>query len=431
MSKSGTEESRLQEFVIKPVEIGDLALPRELTLPNGVRLYDLGGNGKGVVRFDILFKGGYGVQSKALQALFTNRMLREGAAGYSGDDISKMLDYYGAWTDIYSSQGCNHLTLYTMSKHFLPLVALLEKMIKNPTFPQENLDVLKRNNKSYYMVNSRKVDVVSQRYFENSLWGDGHPLAHIVVPEDYDAITRDDLVEYYNRVYNSKNCTLFLTGDTDAAMLEAVARSFGDGEWGTGVPVGDIAVPAAATLYGRRNITVDGALQSAVKIGFLTVDSSHPDFYKLRFLTVLLGGYFGSRLMSNVREENGLTYHIEAEIDAYGRHNVFMVSSETDNGNVERLVKEIYAEIERLVCEPVSEEEVEHVRRYIQGELCREYEGRFAKSEVFINAWLSGEEFESVNAYLETVRNVSASELSEVARAHFKRDAMIEIVVGA
>ena len=127
---------------------------------------------------------------------------------------------------------------------------------------------------------------------------------------------------------------------------------------------------------------------------------------------------------------NGYTYHIEAEMDAYGRRNAFMITSETDNANVESLIKEVYKELRRLVDEPIPEAEVELVRNYILGELCREYEERFAKSEVFINAWLSGESFESVNKYLETVRGVAVADLQRVAKEVLDRNEMIEIVVG-
>ena len=415
---------------IKPVTLGNLALPVKSIMPNGVPLYRLDGNGKGVVRFDMLLKGGYAVQDKPLQAMFVNRMLREGAEGLSAEQISCKLDYYGAWIDMYSSQGCNHITLYTMSKHFLPLLEVLEAMVKHPLFPQENLDTVKRNNKSYYMVNSRKVDVVSQRYFENSLWGEGHPMAHVVEPTDYDSITRDDLFAYHGRYYNSGNCTLFLTGDADAGIADAVARAFGNSEWGSGSALATIDVPVNETNFSLRHIDVCDSMQSAVKIGFMSLQSSHPDFFKFRFLSVLLGGYFGSRLMSNVREENGYTYHIAAELDAYGSRNAFMISTECDYEYVTPLMKEVYKEIARLSEEPIPGEEVELVRNYILGELTREYEGLFAKAEVFINAMLSGESMDSVNDYLHVVRTVTAAELEDVARRYLKRDRMIEIVAG-
>jgi predicted Zn-dependent peptidase len=307
---------------------------------------------------------------------------------------------------------------------------LLETIVKEPQFPQDNLDVVKRNGKAYFEVNSKKVDIVAQRHFENALWGEGHPLAHIVESADYDNIAREDLVNYHKRVYNNRNLAVFLSGDVGTDELDVIKNIFGDGEWGGSVKEDSVFVENPCSMTGRKSIFVEGTLQSAIKVGFMAMEVSNPDFHKFRFLTVLLGGYFGSRLMSNIREENGYTYHISAEMDAYGKRNAFMISSETANEYVELCIKEIYKELDRLCNEPICESEVEHVRNYILGEMCRECEGLTAKSEVFVNAWLSGESFASVNEYLEVVKSVSASELSRVAKLYLKPAEMIEIVVG-
>ena len=407
------------------------ALPLKRVMPNGVVLYHIPGDGKGSVRLDVLFDGGYGVQSKPLQAMFVNRMLREGCEGLSANEISYRLDYYGAWIDMFSSQNCNHLTLHSLSKHFHPLLELLESMVKFPLFPEENLETVRKNNRSYFVVNSRKVDILSQRHFEHSLWGDEHPLGHIVVPEDYDAITRDDLLEYYGEVYGSANCTIFVAGSVDEEMLAAIEKHFGSEPWGTCSRVRPFYVQEPCPAYGRKTVHVDGSLQSSVKLGFMAMDAGDSDFFKFRFLSVLLGGYFGSRLMSNIREENGYTYHIAAEVDAYGCHNAFMISSEAANEYVVPLLNEVHREIAGLVEKPAPDEEVELVRNYIMGELCREYEGVSAKSEVFINAWLSGESFDSVNEYIKVVESVTADELHDVAKRYLATENLIEIVVGA
>lgn len=417
--------------VIEPMRLQHLALPRLVALPNGVPLYRLDGGNSGVVRFDILIGGGYSVQQKPLQAMFVNRMLREGAGSYSAADISRLLDHYGAWVDMYSSQNCNHLTLCAMSKHFVPLLEVLAAMVKEPTFPQENLSTVRSNNKSYFTVNSRKVDVVSQRHFEHSLWGDAHPLGHVVVAQDYDDITREDLLSYYGKVYGSSNCTFFISGTVDDAMLNAVSFHFGAQAWGSATSPATVAVEPPVPVFGRRKVLIEETMQSAVKIGFMAMDTSHPDYHKFRFLCVLLGGYFGSRLMSNIREENGYTYHIASEMDAYGHRNAFMISSEAANEYVAPLIEEVYRELERLCNEPIPMSEVELVRNYIMGELCREYEGMSAKSEVFINAWLSGVGFDDVNAYLDTVLSVTPDELQHLARRYFVKENMIEIIAGA
>lgn len=415
---------------INPVVVDKMALPVEITMPNGAPMYVLKGYDKGIVRLELLFKGGYAIQDKPLQATFTNRMLREGAGSFTSDEISRKLDYYGAWIESYSSQKCNHIVLYCLSKHFIPLLDLLEKIVKEPTFPEDNLDIVKRNGKAHFEVNSKKVDIVAQRYFEHALWGKNHPLGHVVEAVDYDNITRDDLLDYHKKVYNCNNISIFISGDISDSETFAVKEVFGSKKWGSAFEKNVVVVDAPSSIFGRNNIHIENTLQSAVKIGFMAMDVNDADFHKFRFLTVLLGGYFGSRLMTNIREENGYTYHISAEMDAYGKRNAFMISSETANEYVELCIKEIYNELEKLCTEPISESEVEHVRNYILGEMCRECEGLTAKSEVFVNAWLSGESFTSVNDYLEVVKTVTASELNRVANSCLKSAQMIEIVAG-
>ena len=416
--------------VIKPVVVEKMVLPVETVMPNGVSLYTLSGGGKDILRFELLFKGGYAVQDKPLQATFTNRMLREGAVGLSSEEISRQLDYYGAWIETYSSQNCNHVVLYCLRKHSVPLIKLLESVVKTPLFPEGNLDIVRRNGKAHFEVNSKRVDVLAQRHFENALWGENHPLGHVVETVDYDNITREDLLAYHNKVYSSRNLTVFVSGDVDAVVTEAIKGSFGVGEWGGNKVCESVFVANPLSLTGRRAVKIEGTVQCAVKIGFMAMEVSNPDFHKFRFLTVLLGGYFGSRLMSNIREDNGYTYHISAEVDAYGKRNAFMISSETANEYVELCIKEIYKELERLCNDSITDSEVERVRNYILGEMCRECEGMTAKSEVFVNAWLSGESFASVNDYLEAVKTVTAKDLNRVAKEYFDLGNMIEIVVG-
>lgn len=415
--------------VIERMSMSNLALPQSVTLRNGVPLHIIRGGVHDVVRIDLLFRGGYKAQQQPLQALFTNRMLREGTADFSSTEISRRLDYYGAWIDMYSSQECNHITLYTLGKHIEPMLELLASMVMRPLFPHSNLATVRDSNKAFFKINSQKVDVLAQRHFERMLWGGNHPLGHIVCAEDYDAIKRGVLVDYHSKMYGSDTLNIFLSGNIDAGVEDAVARCFGEERWG-GTHLGDVVLPAPSPIYGHSKVNVDSVLQSGVKVGCMVMDADDDDFLKFRFLTVLLGGYFGSRLMSNIRERNGYTYHIDAELDAYGCRNAFMISTETANEYVEPLLKEVYAEMKRLREEEVSAEELELVRNYTLGELCREYEGVLPKSEVFINVWLAGRPFEAVNEYLDVVRTIDSGEMKRLACKYLSKDAMSEIVVG-
>ena len=403
-------------------------MPHKAVLSNGVPVYIIKGGTQDVLRIDLLVRGGYSIQERPLQALFTNRMLREGTSDYKAEEISRLLDYYGAWIEMYSLQECNRITLYTLGRYLEPMLDMLESMVKRPLFPSENLETIRANNKAFYHINSRKVDVVAQRHFEKAIWGENHPLGHIVCAEDYDAITEELLRNYHSRYYGSQSMAFFISGNVDDKCVAAIEKRFGD-IWGSNENI-DFAVAPPVSVPGASKVKIDGVLQSGIRVGRMVMDTSHPNFHRFRFLTVILGGYFGSRLMSNIRERNGYTYHIEAEIDAYGCRNAFMISTETDNEYVEPLLAEVDKELKRLRDEYVPKEELELVRNYTLGELCREYEGVLPKAEVFISLWLSGQPFEAVNDYLDTVCSVSQTELRSLAQEYLSPEQMSQIVVG-
>lgn len=403
-------------------------MPHKAVLSNGVPVYIIKGGTQDVLRIDLLVRGGYSIQERPLQALFTNRMLREGTSDYKAEEISRLLDYYGAWIEMYSLQECNRITLYTLGRYLEPMLDMLESMVKRPLFPSENLETIRANNKAFYHINSRKVDVVAQRHFEKAIWGENHPLGHIVCAEDYDAITEELLRKYHSLYYGSQSMAFFISGNVDDKCVAAIEKRFGD-IWGSNENI-DFAVAPPVSVPGASKVKIDGVLQSGIRVGRMVMDTSHPDFHRFRFLTVILGGYFGSRLMSNIRERNGYTYHIEAEIDAYGCRNAFMISTETDNEYVEPLLAEVDKELKRLRDEYVPKEELELVRNYTLGELCREYEGVLPKAEVFISLWLSGQPFEAVNDYLDTVCSVSQTELRSLAQEYLSPEQMSQIVVG-
>lgn len=403
-------------------------MPHKAVLSNGVPVYIIKGGTQDVLRIDLLVRGGYSIQERPLQALFTNRMLREGTSDYKAEEISRLLDYYGAWIEMYSLQECNRITLYTLGRYLEPMLDMLESMVKRPLFPSENLETIRANNKAFYHINSRKVDVVAQRHFEKAIWGENHPLGHIVCAEDYDAITEELLRKYHSLYYGSQSMAFFISGNVDDKCVAAIEKRFGD-IWGSNENI-DFAVAPPVSVPGASKVKIDGVLQSGIRVGRMVMDTSHPDFHRFRFLTVILGGYFGSRLMSNIRERNGYTYHIEAEIDAYGCRNAFMISTETDNEYVEPLLAEVDKELKRLRDEDIPKEELELVRNYTLGELCREYEGVLPKAEVFISLWLSGQPFEAVNDYLDTVCSVSQTELRSLAQEYLSPEQMSQIVVG-
>ena len=184
-------------------EIQDLenlivTLPMRTTLPNGIPLAVIKAGEQDVVRMDILFAGGRWQQTQKLQALFTNRMLREGSLKYTASEIAEKLDYYGAWLELSSSSEYAYITLYSLNKYFAETLEILESIIKEPLFPEKELNTVLDVNIQQYLVNSSKVDFLAQRSLLTALYGNEHPCGRLTEEKDYRLITPDVLREFYD-----------------------------------------------------------------------------------------------------------------------------------------------------------------------------------------------------------------------------------------
>ena len=165
-------------------------------------------------------------------------------------------------------------------------------------------------------------------------------------------------------------------------------------------------------------------------MGAVTIDHNHEDYLKLRVLITLFGGYFGSRLMTNIREEKGYTYGISAGLMSYPDTSVLMINSESDNEYVEAVVREVYAEIDRLHTEPVSEQELTMVKNYMIGEMCRSYESAFALQDGWIFIYVSKLDDDYFRRSLRAVKEATPQDMVRLAQQYLCKETLKEVVAG-
>ena len=413
------EIQTLKDFRILP--------PVRTTLPNGIPLTVINAGEQDVVRMDILFGGGRWQQSQKLQALFTNRMLREGTKKYTA---AGKLDYYGSWLELSSSSDYAYITVYSLNKYVAETLEVVESMIKEPLFPEKELHTILDTNIQQYLVNTSKVDFLAHRSLLKSLYGEQHPCGKIVVEEDYHAITPEVLREFYERYYHSGNCSIFLSGKVTEDIIRRVKDTFGSPFGQYQLQTSKLNFPYIAVPEKRIFTEREDAMQSAVKMGYTTITREHPDYLKLRVLMTVFGGYFGSRLMSNIREEKGYTYGISAGIMFYPDSGLLIVSTETDNEYVEPLIQEVYHEIDRLHQEVVPVEELSMVRNYMLGEMCRSYESAFSLSDAWIFIATSGLGDDYFSRSLQAVQEVTPAELQDLAQRYLCKEKLKEVIAG-
>ncbi|WP_303206929.1 M16 family metallopeptidase [Bacteroides oleiciplenus] len=420
----------IQPFIREPEQLEVLS-PERRVMPNGIPLYILNAGDNEVVRIDLLMEGGRWQQTQRLQALFTNRMLREGTRRYSAAAIAEKLDYYGAWLELSSSSEYAYITLYSLNKYLPETLDIFESIVKEPLFPEKELGVIVDNNIQQFLVNSSKVDFLAHRTLINAVYGDKHPCGQLVQEEDYHLINPSVLQSFYDRYYHSGNCSIYLSGKVSEDTIRRVEVIFGSEPFGKGFLRPEKSIYVPATSPGKRFFAEHAdAMQSAVRIGMISLDRRHPDYMKARVLVILLGGYFGSRLMSNIREEKGYTYGISAGIMPYPDSGLFVINTETANEFVEPLIKEVYHEIDRLQNDLVSNEELAMVRNYMLGDMCRSYESAFSLADAWIFIHTSGLSNSYVMDAVDAVKTVTPDEIRELASQHLCKETLKEVVSG-
>lgn len=417
---------------IKTLTSIKIPLPQRKTLTNNIPITIVKAGEEKVLRFDLLFRAGTWCQSQKLQALFTNRMLREGTKRFTSKQIAEKLDFYGSWLELSCGAEYSCITLFSLSRHFTKLLDLLYSIVTEPLFDSEQLEGVVDMNVQQFLINQDRVDFVAQRGLFNVLLGDTHPYGKRTVKEDYYNINSALLKEYHRVHFHSKNCSLFISGDVTDNVLMEIEKVFGATHFG--YKEGDTTLcpkPLFSPSSSKRHfIEHANAVQSAVCLGLPTLGRTSPDYHKFRVVLTLLGGYFGSRLVSNIREDKGYTYYIGADTIHYPYSDFLVIHSECDNRYVEKLIGEVYREIEVLQTELVTPQELEKVKNYMAGELCRNYESAFAVADAWMFTFTSKVSDDYFNKALKGILTVTPQDILVLSRKYLDVEKMKEIVAG-
>ena len=417
--------------LLRPLEAFEILRPERLEMKNGIQLNVIRAGSQEVVRLDLLIGGGQWHQTQALQALFTNRMLREGTPTMTSAQIAEKLDYYGAWLDLSSSVNCGFVTLYSLNKYFPRTLAIIADMLMNPSFPEKELEVVLETNRQQFLVNSSRVEVIARKHFNRSLFGEEHPFGRFAVESDYGRITPEVLREFYRKHYHSGNCTVYVSGKVTPEIIRCIEEHLGNVPWGEIKKVQPLELiePRQTT---EKHVFVEkaDALQSSLKMGCFMMDRVHPDFLKARVMVTLFGGYFGSRLMSNIREDKGYTYGIGAGIVNCPGSGVLAITTEADNQYIDSIITEVYREMDKMCNDLAPQEELEMVRNYMLGDFCRSYEGPFSLSEAWIYTKTADLDDDFFVRQVDSIRSITAEEIRTLAQRYLCKENLIEVVAG-
>ena len=415
---------QLPQPTIPSIEVADAEL---VTLRNGLKLYILSAEEFEILRLSVVFRAGSSSQQTPFSASATANLLSEGSERMTAREISEQLDYHGSYFDVNIDRDYAYISFAMLSKFVQPTLDVAAEILLRPTFPEEEVRTYCAKRKQRLAIDRTKVDVRAREAFAQALFGADHPYGHCFDEAAYDTLQRDELVRFFRSHYTADNGFAVCSGRVGAAEREAIIALLEEIPT-TGEPYA-VTLPTPVQQHEVR-LAHEGAVQSAIRIGRLLFPREHPDFLGMQVVAAALGGYFGSRLMQNLRERNGFTYGVMSAMVNFKHAGYLAIATQVGSEVTEEALTEIYAEIERLRSELMSEEELQLVKNIMTGEMMRILDGPFGVADVTIENILCGRTNSVISEQVERIRRITPEEVQRLAQQYLKREELVTVVVG-
>lgn len=431
MSIATEQLNRTIAPVIKDATEFDLKLKpyEKYVLDNGVEVYAVNAGTQEVMSVELVFSAGNWFEQQNNIAAATNFLIKNGTKNKTAFQLNEHFDYYGS----HLTRGCYNETanivLHCINRHLATHLPVVAELITDAIYPQHELDIYRQNMKQRLTVNLKKCDFVAGRLIDEYVFGKNHPYGVYSNKEDYDALQQEQLQAYYKQYYTEGKCIIFAAGLLPADFAQQLNNTIGQ------LPLNkkempNIVHPLTPAEQMKYRITNDAnGVQGAIRLAQPFPNRHHPDFQKVQVLNTLFGGFFGSRLMSNIREDKGYTYGIHSYILNHISTTAWMISTEAGRDVCEATITEVYNEMRDLREELVDEEELQLVKNYLIGTILGDLDGPFHIIGRWKNLILNGLDENYFYNSVNIIKTISAKELQELANKYLQPEKFYELVV--
>jgi predicted Zn-dependent peptidase len=362
-------------------------------------------------------------------AHFTVRMLNEGTRHRTAAQLSETFDQYGAFTEFSPGNDRSSLTVYCLARHLPALLPVVREILRESVFPENELETLKSIARQTLTVNLEKTAYVATHRFRERLFGPGHPYGRSQQEETIAAMNPETVRDFYEQYLQHQPFTLFLSGLVSEAEVKLLNETFGQEPVATASPNGQTH-PVRAAGHAPELVERPDSVQSSIRVGKRLFTRRHPDYFRFLVLNETLGGYFGSRLMKNIREDKGFTYGIHSSLTSLAHEGYFAIGTDVKKENTAQTLDEIRKEIVRLQTEPVPADELETVRNYMIGSFVGSLNTPFEVADRQKTIYFDHLPADFYETYVEHLRAVTPDDVRETARRYLDVDSLQEVVVG-
>lgn len=413
-----------------PIVAVPLIKPEKRVLPNGLDLFYIASGDAELIRVEILFTIDSWNAAQPLDALATFKLMDDGTDKKTSAEIAGELDFYGSYFQVSIQPDMATLTLYSLRKHLEAGLQVVKEILTDAVFPQHELDTFIQNNIQRLQVDHQKTSYLANKQFYQAIFGNANKYGYNETEADLRNMTRAQLISHYARFISSENAFILVSGKVEKSDLDSIEKVLGKEDWRSE----KLPEPAAIVISPETNkhqfIDRKDAVQSTIRIGKTIISKPHPDYPALQLLNTILGGYFGSRLMANIREDKGYTYGVHSVLASQKNQGFFFVGTDVGADVSNATVAEVFKEIRRLKEEPVPVEELNLVRNYLLGSFQSSIENAFSYAEKFKSVHLYKMDYDFYDRYFEAVSTTSPARLMELANIYLEEESLYTVIAG-
>ena len=409
----------------------EIPVPRSITLPNGIVIHVINA---GTVPVNNIFitwnRGEADVDSPAALNLMVS-CLTEGTSGRSGAEIADIFESNGSWIKFGTSLHQSYVTAYSLNSNVREIVPVLIDIISDPVFDNDIFEIKKNKYITDKKIKLEKVIYQASLGIIDLNYGKNHPFAIEESPEEIARITRNKIAGLHRDIIATYPPVIYLSGLIDNQLLDFITESFSKLQF---------KQPSSPYKVVQRQSAAPGSVvrksmpdkkQSGIKMVIPTIPFDHPDYIPLQVAVTALGGYFGSRLVTNIREDKGYTYGITARLLSLKEGCSVSITCECDNRYVDAVIDETKKELKRLADKPIDEDELKTVISYLKSSLASCLDNAFSLKEYFQGQFSLGKDASEFYLTQEILKKITPADIQSLARKYLNPDNLLISIAGS
>lgn len=402
---------------VKP--FGRLNVPEEnvMTLPNGLMLHVFSGGDQDVARLTLISEGGSSDTDNPCAATFAAELMREGSSTFTGEQVADIMDFNGAWLNCSSSGHYSTMQLFALTSKLSVVLPVAIDCFADPSYPRTAFEAIRRKTAAKQRQNLSRVSFLANADNKRLICGSDHRDSRIIEPEEIEETSIEEVRAFHDRTFDAGLTHAYLCGRVDVRLADYVARTLGEIPLaGRQSPIS--IVPYAAAMPGISTVGRPGSLQCAVTMSLPAIAREHPDYNDLRMTVTALGGYFGSRLMQNVREDKGYTYGISASLFGSREGSYVSINAQCDNSYAKALMEEVRNEVGRMAAHPLDDAEMHRLKFNVSTDLASTLDSPFSIMDYYELQRLVGTPRDYFESRQKSLGSLTAERVCEISRMY-------------